>query len=233
MTILKGWKLTKASITTGKDGNGKRTVRLYFKDSKKKEAPDIDTQFPFTPKRKNAEEGVDINKYRDFILLCYKEGWNFEWPMAAPTVKLCHEHFPGLRDAETRVAVLPAYFTKASMQKFLFFLESKHSELRHSVTPSTWRGACARVQLPEKYSLDDFHFNMENLLRGEKQIFNSLGDLIAQENLVDKNSPFYKELKERKNYFEKAVISLKLTSYSSTTARKGRGILTQTSSKYS
>ncbi len=191
MTIPKGWKLTKASITTSKDGNGKRTVRLYFKDSKKKEAPDIDTQFPFTPKRKNAEEGVDINKYRDFILLCYKEGWNFEWPMAAPTVKLCHELFPGLRDAETRVAVLPAHYTKASVRKFLSLLESKHSELRHSVTPSTWRGACARVQLPEKYSLDDFHFNMENLLRGEKQIFNSLGDLIAQENLVDKNSPFY------------------------------------------
>ena len=30
--------------------------------------------------------------------------------MAVPTVKLWHEHFPGLRDADTRVAVSPAHY---------------------------------------------------------------------------------------------------------------------------
>ena len=117
-------------------------------------------------------------------MLCYKEGRHFEWPMAAPTVKLCNERFPGLRDTETRVQRSPVHHTKASMRKFLFLLKSQYPELRHSVTPSTWKSACARVQLPKKYSLDDFHWNMENLLRGEKQIFNSLADQIAQENLV-------------------------------------------------
>ena len=184
VTIPKGWQLVRASVGTSKDGRGERTVRLYFKDPKKNANSDIDTRFQWMPKRKLSENDADINKYREFILLCYKEGWDFQWPMSTPTVKLCQEHFPGLRDSQTRETLTSGYHTKASMRKFLSSLELRHSTLRHSVTPSTWRDACARVTLPKNYSLDDFHVNMENLLRGEKQIFNSLDDLIAQEKPV-------------------------------------------------
>ena len=165
--IPKGWKLTRASMATCKDGGSERKVRLYFKDSKKGTTRDIETPFSSARKRKVGQEDDDINKYREFILLCYNKGWGFEWPMSAPTVKLCNEHFPALRDAESGKKFPRGHYTKASMRKFLLRLKDKHPDLRYSVTPSTWKDACARVELPTKYSLDDFHWNMENLVRGD------------------------------------------------------------------
>ena len=126
------------------------------------------------------------------------KGWNFEWPITAPTVKLCNEHFRALRDTESEKKFPTGHCTKASMRKFLLRLKDKHPDLRQSVTQRTWRDACARVKLPEKYSLDGFHCNMENLLRGEKQIFDTLADQIDHENLVDKNSHFIRSSKGAK-----------------------------------
>ena len=96
-TIPKGAKVTNAALRKPKRGNGRNRVRLFISDMKYQRSFDIETRFEEHPTRKVTDPQDKIAKYKDYILHCWKEGKNFEWPMTSIMKIDCNTWQEGLQ----------------------------------------------------------------------------------------------------------------------------------------
>ena len=91
-------------------------VRLYLTVPKKKDRLEIVTPYMEQERRRVTDPQDGINKFGPFILHCYKNDHDFEWPMSAATRIRCGEFDLALRDADPIVKAPPEFYKKEHLK---------------------------------------------------------------------------------------------------------------------
>ena len=136
--IPKGAKVTTASLRKPKSGGDRRLVRLIFKDARHVKTWDEETPFNEHPTRKVTDPQDTIAKYKDYILHCWEEGKDFEWPMTSSMKIDCNTWQKGLRDQDPAIAAPPEYYKKETLRRFRNWLKVEFPTARLFVRYSEW-----------------------------------------------------------------------------------------------
>ena len=189
--IPKGAKVTNAALHKPKRGDSGRRVRLFFTDARHNRKWDDETPFKEHLTRKVTDPQDTIAKYKDYILHCWEEGKNFEWPMTSSMKIDCNMWQKGLRDQDPAIAARPRYYKKETLRRFRNWLKVEFPTARLFVKHSEWKDILSDVGRGTKDTIEGFYAHMMNVLKKELLLFDSVQDQIDREKIVNTTSMQY------------------------------------------